>query len=32
MDLIYLALALAGWALVAGLAWACARLAPEASQ
>ncbi len=28
MDLIYLALAVSGWALVAGLAWGCARLAP----
>ena len=30
MDLICLALVATGWALVAGLAWGCARLAPGA--
>ncbi len=28
MDLIYLALAVGGWAAVAALAWGCAKLAP----
>jgi hypothetical protein len=30
MDLIYLAMAVAGWVMLAGLAWGCARLAPGA--